>query len=108
MLRWALAVGRTPTELLAAVTSEDVTEMMAFERLEPFGALHMEAMFGRVCSATVNLHVPRDREPTAPSDFMPSLRRMVEGYPDLFPPPPPTADELSASLDRLLFGATVH
>lgn len=103
-----MALHRTPRELLAAVTSDDITEAMAFERLEPFGALHQEAMFGRVCAVLANLHLPKEREPFEAADFAPALRRAVDGYPDLFPPPPLSADELSAKLDRALFGSVLH
>ena len=102
VLRWALAIGRTPHELLAAVDSQDITEMMAFERLEPFGSLHLEAVVGRLCAAVVNMQLSKGAESLSAIDFMPALRSAVSGYADRLPQKPMTADERSAAIDRLL------
>jgi hypothetical protein len=68
-------LGRTPRELAASVTSEDVTEMMAFERLEPFGSLQQMLNFGQVCQviANVNRDEKRRPQPYRASDFFPAL-----------------------------------
>ena len=105
---WANHVHRTPGELLAAVTSADITEMMAFERIEPFGALHMEYMLGRVCATLVNVNLREDATPFDPTDFMPALRRAVAGYPDVIPPPPLSPEEASAAIDKAMFGRVLH
>jgi hypothetical protein len=56
-----------------------MTEMMAFERLEPFGALHQELMLGQVCAVIANVHRDSKRrsDPFAPQDFMPGLRKAL-------------------------------
>lgn len=48
---------------------------MAFERIEPFGSLHLEALFGQVCATLANVHRdPQKRsEPWTARDFMPAL-----------------------------------
>lgn len=77
MLRWALALGRTPRELLAAVTSADIVEMIAYANLEPFGALADDFRAGQLCATLANVH----RDPKArahawtAADFMPALAR---------------------------------
>ena len=108
ILRWARQLGRTPNELLAAVDSADITEAMAFERLEPSGSLHLESIMGRICATLANLHLREGSTPLTPADFMPALNRAVNGYPDLFPPPPLSAEELSARIDKALFGQVLH
>lgn len=80
MWRWATALGRTPRELLATVTSDEITEAMAFERLEPFGSLHLEQMLGQVCAAIINPHLRQGAEPAKASDFMPALARALNRY----------------------------
>ena len=81
---------------------------MAFERLEPFGALHMEYMIGRLCATVVNVQLHKDATPLDPTDFMPALRRAVEGYTDVIPPPPLSPEEASAAIDKAMFGRVLH
>lgn len=75
-----MAIGCTPRELLARVTVDDIREAMAFERLEPFGSLHLEAVVGQVCATLAN--IDRDpekrREPFQARDFMPALDRAFD------------------------------
>lgn len=56
--------------------------MMAFERMEPFGALADEARIGQVAATVANVH--RDpkskRDAWTARDFMPALDRAVAGY----------------------------
>lgn len=67
----------TPRQLLASVSSEDIVEMMAFDRLEPMGALHQMYAFGQVCATLANVHRTKDRDPFRPWDFFPALAREV-------------------------------
>lgn len=51
---------------------------MAFERIEPFGALHDEFMHGQQCALTFNAN--RDTEKSkalSAGDFMPALGRVL-------------------------------
>jgi hypothetical protein len=61
------------------VTSEEITEMMAFERIEPFGSLHDEFMHGQVWAVVANTHrdTAKRPQPYAPSDGMPALGRAL-------------------------------
>lgn len=82
--------------------------MMAFERLEPFGPLADEFRLGQVASMIANVHRAQNTEPFSASDFMPALRRAMDGY---APPPPPIEldpEAHSARLDEMMFGNTVH
>ena len=63
----------TPRQLLASVSSGDIVEMMAFERLEPFGALHQMYAFGQVCATLANVHRSKEQQPFRPWDFFPAL-----------------------------------
>lgn len=51
--------------------------MMAFERLEPFGSLHLESVIGQVCAVTANVHRGPKSDVSRPSDFMPNLARFL-------------------------------
>jgi hypothetical protein len=75
VLRWALAIGRTARELLASTTSEEITEMMAFESLEPFGGQAADFRAGQIAAivANVNRDARTRREPFEAADFMPAL-----------------------------------
>lgn len=75
-----MALGCTPRELLARTTSAEITEAMAWERLEPFGSLHLEALIGRLCSLIGNVHRKPGSEPFRPDDFMPALAAARRNY----------------------------
>lgn len=75
-MRWALAIGRTPRELLASVTSDDIAEMIAFEKLEPWGSLQDDFRFGQITAAIWNTNIdPKKSQMLRPEDFMPPLKR---------------------------------
>lgn len=85
----------------------EIVEMMAFERLEPFGDLVQQFIGGQIAATVANVNRNPDKTP-APyraDDFMPALRvpeaPSVRGA-DLTP------DQLSDLLDAELFGHTVH
>lgn len=103
MWRWATALGRTPRELLATTTATEITEAMAFEQLEPFGALHAEQLAGAVCATLANLHLPRGGEPFKPADFMPALKRALNGY-SKAPTDVQTPEQRAEGIRRLLGG----
>ena len=90
------------------MTSSEITEMMAFERLEPFGSLHHEMMAGRICATLANLHLNKGAQALTPADFMPSLYSAMQGYADRLPQRELTADERSAQIDKAIFGRMVH
>ena len=103
MWRWATALGRTPRELLAATTAAEITEAMAFEQLEPFGALHQEQLAGAVCAVLANIHSKPGAKPLGPADFMPALRRALGNY-AAERPQQMTAAERAEGIRRLIGG----
>ena len=56
--------------------------MMAFEGLEPFGALPEDFRIGQVAAVIANVHRDQDRksDPFTPGDFMPALRFAYESH----------------------------
>jgi hypothetical protein len=69
--------------LLAQITSEDIAEMIAFSRLEPWGALQEDFRAGQIVAAIWNVaRDPKRGEPLKPEDFMPALRREMSGRSD--------------------------
>lgn len=77
---------------------------MAFERMEPFGSLHEELMFGQVCAAITNPHMPKGKSAKA-TDFMPALRAALrastESEPTLLQDPEAQAALIKASIFRV-------
>jgi len=51
--------------------------MMAFDQLEPMGALPLQHAFGQVCAVIANVHRGRDTAPFGPEDFFTTLAREV-------------------------------
>lgn len=92
------------------MTSDDIVEMRAFESLEPFGALHFEAVSGAICAAVSNAMLKKtDGEPFKPSDFMPALARAMNGYADPIAAGPILLDDpeaQSALIKASVFGVT--
>lgn len=76
-MRWALAAGKAPRELEQWTTGADIAEMMAFERLEPFGTLHEEQMHGAICALTANLHLKSGSQPRTAGHFFPALGKLL-------------------------------
>lgn len=79
--------------------------MMAFDQLEPMGALPLLHAFGQVCSVTANVHRAAKSEPFEPGDFFPALAREVgkkeRGQPILLT----DKEAQSALIKRAIFGA---
>lgn len=80
---------------------------MAFERIEPFGSLHLEAVIGQVCATLANVHrdPEKRREPWLPRDFMEPLDRALKGAraddPILLDDPKAQADLIRKHVFRL-------
>jgi hypothetical protein len=52
--------------------------MMAFERIEPFGALHDEQMHGAICALTANLNRKKGSEPFTGGHFFAALGKATK------------------------------
>ena len=103
-MRWALAIGRLPRELLQSVTSADITEMQAFAELEPFGSLVDDMRIGQLCALLGNVYRDKKKrsKPFGASDYMPALAAELRRSTP--PPPPMSKEQRSRAIDRLLFG----
>jgi hypothetical protein len=69
--------------LLDSVTSADITEMLAYSELEPWGPLQADFRAGQICATLANVNRdPRARaEAWAARDFFPSLDRAMSSIP---------------------------
>lgn len=77
-MRLALRLGRTRRELLASITSEELTLWRAFDSIEPIGDARMDLGFGIVASTVANYAGKSLKEgaPLAtPLDFIPLAPR---------------------------------
>ena len=94
--------------MLASIGSDELTEWMAFERIEPFGSLVDEFRFGNVAAQTLNAarQSKEDHYFTA-DDFAPALKAARQR---LRPPPKRelTPDEYADLLDAEIFGYVKH
>jgi len=77
VFRLALALGMTVGELLARISSRELSEWMAFFQLEPWGAEVEDWRTGLIAStiANVNRDPKKRRKPYEPEDFMPQFDR---------------------------------
>ena len=71
----ALRLGRTKREMLATVSSYDLAEMIAYNRIQPIGELRADLRAGIVASTLANIHRGKNREAYTPQDFMPYIVR---------------------------------
>jgi len=69
----ALALGKTVRQLLAQISSDELTEWRAYSMLEPFGEQLADQRHGIALAALANLHrdPQRQRQPYRPEDFIP-------------------------------------
>ena len=77
--------------------------MMAFERLEPFGAMHEDFRAGQIAAVVANVHRDSKTEPFTPADFMPALYaeyRTAEPESKFLDDP----EAQSALFDSMIFG----
>ncbi|WP_454737591.1 phage tail assembly protein T [Cupriavidus necator] len=68
----------TVRQLLAATDSAELTEWMAYERIDPFGEGRADLRAGIIASAAANHGFVQLTEPYQPSHFMPFLKREPE------------------------------
>lgn len=60
----------TVGELLARTDSRELSEWMAYYRLEPFGEFRADVRAGMVASTFANVHRKRGAQPFSPLDFL--------------------------------------
>lgn len=70
--------------MLSELDSAELTEWMAFDRIEPFGDPRADLRMGILASTTANFGSRELKEPCKPIDFMPfAKRKIVEVKPTL-------------------------
>lgn len=62
----------TPRHLLRHLNSLDITEWIAYYRIEPFGGMHDEHLAGVIASTIANCHRSKDQIPFLETDYMPN------------------------------------
>jgi hypothetical protein len=72
------------------MSSQELSEWMAYDRLEPIGWARVDLIGGLICSLLANSNRKRGAAPFKPSDFMPFLEK-------------PEVDPLDAEAVKALF-----
>ena len=68
----------TVKQLLSVIDSDELTEWMAFDRLEPLGEARADLRAGIIAAAVGNHGYLRPDKPYQASDFMPFLKREAD------------------------------
>lgn len=71
-------MGRTPRELGAALTSAELTELMAFDLIEPYGTERTMDGFRLLACLKYNSTIGPDQKPLMPADFLKVYEPPVE------------------------------
>ena len=80
-------------ELLASISSEELTEWAAYYQLDPFGSYRADLQAGVVASTMANIHAKKGHT-FGPADFIPRF-----GDPEKSPSMSP--DDIKAKLHRM-------
>jgi hypothetical protein len=62
------------SQMLASMTAAELTEYMAFDRIDPVGEMRADLRAGMVAAAVVNHSMSPPRKPASALDFMPFAR----------------------------------
>lgn len=68
----------TVRQMLANLDAAELTEWLAFDRIEPIGEPRADLRAGIIAATVANFGAHELREPRKPSDFMPLLERPEE------------------------------
>lgn len=60
------------------MSSYDIAEAMAYDRLDPCGEERADLRAGIICSIIANVNRGKNTEAFTPSDFMPDFSKSVE------------------------------
>lgn len=97
----------TVRDLLANIGSDEFTEWMAFERIEPFGAMADEFRLGAIAAATFNAQRTSEKDPyLTPDQFMPTLANAKRRHAKAPAVDNLTDDQHAALFDACVFGMT--
>lgn len=90
--------------MLQRLTSRELAEYMAYDRLEPIGEARADLRAGILASTFVNHSISPPRRPTKPVDFMPFARSFASSQEAVALADP---DEHGKLLAKTLFGDRV-
>ena len=65
----------TVAELLARISSKELTEWMVFHNMEPFGGDAQYLGAAITTSAIVNVNTPKGKKRSDPEDFIPEFKK---------------------------------
>lgn len=68
-MRLAVMGGRLPSEIRAVATSSDITDLLAYWQLEPWGPWRDNLHAAQIASILFNAHRGRNTKPSRPGDF---------------------------------------
>jgi hypothetical protein len=60
----------TVRQMLSVIDSEELTEWLAYDQIEPFGQQREDLRAGLICSTVANHSISPPKNPLRPSDFM--------------------------------------
>lgn len=86
------------------MSAAEFTYWMAFERLEPFGALVDDYRAGAIASTVFNANRGPKSKYLVPSDFMPALSAALHGEPEPEKPQPKLTPQQEAAFLDAAFG----
>jgi hypothetical protein len=70
--------------MLSEMTSEELTEWMAYGEIEPFGEVRSDLRMAKICETMVNVNrVSKDSPVAKVSDFMPDFAKHYRDHPDI-------------------------
>jgi hypothetical protein len=70
--KYALEIGWPVPLLKKVMSSRDISEAMAYDRIEPFGEYRRDFRSGIIASTIANIHAAKGKS-YKPSDFMPNF-----------------------------------
>ncbi len=75
MFALALRLGRSVAELLRSLSSEELSEWMAYHRMNPIDDMRGDLQTGILASVMANAHRSPQTAAFTPADFMPYLEK---------------------------------
>ena len=75
LFKLAIALGKTVEQLGRELSSHELSEWMAYYRLEPFGEERADLRAGIIASTVVNCTPRKSPRQYRPADFMPQFDR---------------------------------
>ncbi len=78
-----MSLGMTVRELLQRMDSRELSEWLAYDRIEPIGAVRSDLGAGIISATIANCHRGKRSQPYTPADFMPLHKASDSGEDDV-------------------------